>query len=244
MLNSVFITLPGKYSIQRRMEAITNNLANASTAGYKSSRPSFQMASDETETQGNPSITLPHTTLGDIDTHVYFGEGSMIETDNRLDVAIQGSGFFAIKGRSGETLYTRNGQFSLDPNKRLVTMDGSPVMGQTGEDIILDGKEIMVAENGAIYVDRQQAGQLKIVDFKDKSSLRNQGKSSFVNTNPAMEETTPVKATVRAGYYEASNVNVMTEMIDMMTAMRAYESFTKVDQALGDVMQKLLDVAK
>lgn len=244
MLNSVFITLPGKYSIERRMEAIANNLANASTAGYKSSRPSFQMSSEETETQGTNSLTLPHTTLGDIDTHIYFADAPMIETGNRLDAAIQGSGFFVIQTATGETLYTRNGQFTLDANKRLVTMDGSRVMGQTTQDLILDGKDIAIAEDGSIYVDRQQVGQLKIVDFKDKSALRPQGKSFFTNTNPAMVESAPEKVTVKSGFYESSNVNVMAEMVNMMTAMRAYESYTKVDQALNDVMTKLLDVAK
>jgi len=142
------------------------------------------------------------------------------------------------------TVYTRNGQFTLDKNKRLVTMDGSPVAGQNGGDITLDGKEIVVADDGAIYVDRQQAGQIKVVDFKDKTFLRNQGKSSFINTNPSIGESAPEKYTVKAGYYETSNVNVMSEMVDMMTATRAYESYTKIDQALSDTMSKLLDIAR
>jgi flagellar basal-body rod protein FlgF len=246
MLNSVFITLPGKYTIQRRMEAIANNLANASTAGYKSSRPSFQMTSSDAGAGGNSSLTLPQTTIGDLDAHVYFAEGPMIETGNKLDAAIQGNGFFVVKSETSESgvVYTRNGQFTLDSNKRLVTMDGSPVMGQGGGDIILDGKDIAIGENGNIYVDKQQAGQLKIVDFKDKAALRNQGKSSFVNTSSVMEETTPDRYSVKAGFYENSNVNVVMEMVDMMTAMRAYESYSKVDQGLNEVMTKLLDVAR
>jgi len=241
MLNSLFITLGGKYVIERKMEAISNNLANASTAGYKASRPAFKMAT--TDTQSANDTMLPHTAINDLDNHIYFSDAPIIETGNRLDVAIQGSGFFALQGKDG-TAYTRNGQFTLDQDKRLVAMDGSPVMGQGGGEIILDGKEINIGDDGTIYVDGRQAGQLKIVDFADKSKLRNLGRSSFVNIDPTAVEITPDKVTVKQGYYETSNVNVVAEMVDMMSAVRAYEAYGKVDQAMHDIMSKLLDVTK
>jgi len=93
-------------------------------------------------------------------------------------------------------------------------------------------------------VDKQVVGTLKIVDFKDKTSLRNQGKSSFVNTDPDNGETAAGKFVLKSGFFEASNVNVMGEMVEMMSAMRAYESYTKVEQALNDVMSKLVDIAR
>jgi flagellar basal-body rod protein FlgF len=240
MLNSLFITLGGKYVIERKMEAISNNLANASTAGYKALRPAFKMTT--TETQTTTDTTLPHTSITDLDTHIYFSEAPIIETGNRLDVAIQGSGFFVIQGKDG-TVYTRNGQFTLDQDRKLVTMDGNAVMGQNGE-ITLDGKDINIGDDGSIYVDGKQAAQLKIVDFADKKALRNVGRSSFTNTDPTAVENTPDKVTVKQGFYESSNVNVVAEMIDMMSAVRAYESYSKVDQAMHDIMTKLLDVVK
>lgn len=240
MLNSLFITLGGKYVIERKMEAISNNLANASTAGYKLSRPVFKMVT--TDTQSTNDTTLPHTAINDLDNHIYFSEAPMIETGNRLDVAIQGKGFFVVSGKDGN-VYTRNGQFTLDQDKKLVTMDGSAVMGQNGE-ITLDGKEINIGEDGNIYVDGKQTAQLKIVDFADKTKLRNLGRSSFVNIDPAAAEVTPDRVTLKQGYYETSNVNVVAEMVDMMSAVRAYESYAKVDQAMHDIMSKLLDVTK
>jgi flagellar basal-body rod protein FlgF len=240
MLNSLFITLSGKYVIERKMEAISNNLANASTAGYKAVRPVFKMLTTDTQTPSD--VTLPHTAINDLDTHIYFSEAPIIETGNSLDVTIQGSGFFVVSGKDGN-IYTRNGQFALDQNKRLVTLDGKAVMGQNGE-ITLDGKDIRIGDDGSIYVDGQQAGQLKIVDFADKTTLRNLGRSSFVNMDPAAAENTPDKVTVKQGYYETSNVNVVAEMVDMMSAVRAYESYGKVDQAMHDIMSKLLDITK
>ena len=240
MLNSLFITLGGKYVIERKMEAISNNLANATTAGYKASRPAFKMTTDETPT--TTDTTLPHTAMNDLDNHIYFSEAPIVETGNRLDLAIQGNGFFVISGKDG-TLYTRNGQFTLDPDRRLVTADGSAVMGQNGE-ITLDGKDINIGDDGTIYIDGQQITQLKIVDFADKTKLRNMGRSSFVNIDPTATEITPDRVTVKQGYYESSNVNVVAEMVDMMSAVRAYESYAKVDQAMHDILSKLLDVTK
>ncbi len=240
MLNSLFISLGGKYVIERKMEAISNNLANTSTAGYKALRPEFTMVTVDTEAPGD--LSLPNTEISDIDTHIYFSEAPLIETGSPLDVAIQGNGFFVISGKDG-TMYTRNGQFALDQDGKLMTTDGYPVMGQNGE-ITLDGKDIRIGENGSIYVDGQQAAQLKIVDFTDKTTLRYMGRSSFVNMDPAAVENTPDKVTVKQGYYETSNVNVVAEMIDMMSAVRAYEAYAKIDQALNDTMSKLLEVTR
>ncbi len=242
MLNSSFITLPGKYVLERKMEAITNNLANASTAGYKSSRPSFSISSTETATTEGGGPSLPQTTFTNLDFHIHFDEAPLVQTGNGLDVAIQGSGFFVVSTEDG-VVYTRNGQFTLNKDKKLVTMDGSPVMGQSGE-ITLDGKEIVIEGNGSVYLDKRVVGTLKIVDFKDKTTLRNQGKSCFVNTDPDNGETSAGKFVLKSGFYETSNVNVMGEMVEMMSAMRAYESYTKVEQALNDVMTKLVDIAR
>jgi flagellar basal-body rod protein FlgF len=243
MLNSVFITLPGKYVLQRKMEAITNNLANASTAGYKSSKISFTMALDEVQAGGGSGIALPHTTLGDIDSYIYFSGAPAVETGNNLDMAIQGDGFFVVTSPEGRISYTRNGQFTLDKDMKLVTQNGSAVMGKGGE-ITLNGKDIKVEDDGSIYVDGQVAGVLKIVDFQDKAALVSQGGTMFTNSGAENEEITAQNFTVKSGYYEASNVNTLTEMADMMAVVRAYESYSKVDDAINDVMTKLLNVAR
>ena len=240
MLSSAFVTLSGKYITEKKMEAITNNLANVSTAGYKVSRPAFKVATDETGAENSAQGST--VSIDELNSHIYFSEGPMLETGNVLDLAIQGNGFFAISTSNG-TLYTRNGQFTLDQNKRLVTMDGNPVLGRNGE-IVLDGKVIGVQDDGSIYVDKQLAATLKIVDFNDTTALKNYGRSSFINTNPGNVETTLENATVKSGFYEASNVNVIGEMVDLMASVRAYESYTKMDQALDEINSKLVDITK
>ncbi len=243
MLNSSLITLNGKYVVQRRMEAITNNLANALTAGYKLSKPAFKMGTEEAKPETAGQTTMQSPTINDLETHIYFSEAPLAETGNTLDLAIQGNGFFAISTKEG-IRYTRNGQFTLNQDRKLVTTAGDPVMGQGGE-IALDGKDIKIEGDGSIFVDKILVGNLKVVDFKDKTGLRNAGRSMFVNpgvdNNP---ETTPSNFTVKQGSYETSNVNVLTEMVDMISVMRAYESYMKVDQSLNDIMSKLIDVVK
>jgi flagellar basal-body rod protein FlgF len=241
MLNSSLITLNGKYVVQRRLEAITNNLANAATAGYKLSKPAFKMGTDETKGAGE--VGTHHPVVSGLDTHIYFTEAPLVETGNTLDFAVQGNGFFAISTREG-IRYTRAGQFTLNQDRKLVTLAGDPVLGQGGE-ITLEGKDIKVEGDGSIFVDKVLVGTLKIVDFKDSTALRNAGRSMFVNTDKENNsEAAPGNFAVKQGFYEASNVNVMTEMVDMINVLRAYESYTKVDQSLNDIMSKLIDVVR
>ena len=243
MLNSMFVSMNGKYVLQRKMETITNNIANSSTAGFKASRPAFKISVEETEMEKENRLLLPNTRISELEQHTDFSEAPLAETGNRFDLAIQGDGFFVVRSKDGNTRYTRNGQFTLDQDKKLVTMDGSTVMGRGGE-ITLDGKEIVVQDDGTIYVDKQQSDTVKVVTFENKAALRHAGRSSFVNEDPDATETIPTKFTVKAGCYESSNVNIMIEMVDMMSVMRAYETYTKIDQALNDQMTKLLDIAK
>ncbi len=247
MLNSSLITLNGKYVVQRRMEAITNNLANALTAGYKLSKPVFKVETKET---GAATNTPAHTpSINGLDTHIYFSEAPLVETGNTFDLAIEGNGFFAVSTKNGAR-YTRNGQFTINQERKLVTMSGDPVMGQNGEiSIPMDAKDVKIEADGSIYVTDQMSnisvGALKIVDFKDKTGLRSDGASIFFNENPmAYPEITPGVFAVKQGFYEASNVNVMTEMVDMINVLRAYESYMKVDQSLSEVISKLVDVVR
>lgn len=160
-----------------------------------------------------------------------------------MDVAIEGSGFFVVSTPNGD-MYTRNGQFTLNADKQLVTQDGNPVMGQNGGEITINGKAVTIAADGTISVDGTIVDKLKVVDFSDKSSLKNVGKSLFTNVSTTNAETTADKASVKQGSFEGSNVDTVKEMIDMISAMRAYEAYTKADQAVDDSLGKLIDTVK
>ncbi len=240
VLKGIYKTLTGKYVTERRIEMVANNIANALTPGYKSSKPLLNSA-EEGNVQRS-ELSGVNTQVNSLNSYINFTNAPLVETGNQLDLGIEGDGFFVVSV-NGKNMYTANGQFTLNKEKKLVTLDGYPVMGEGGE-ITLDGKDIKVESDGTIYVDKNQADKIKVVTFEDKSSLKNYGGSMFVNIKEGNAEITPERYSVKQGFYEASNVNVMQEMIDMMSALRAYESYSKVDQFFGDMIGKLINLGR
>jgi flagellar basal-body rod protein FlgF len=247
MLKGIFNVMIGKHVTGRRMDILAHNIANSLTPGYKASRLTVDTVKEETQAEAGTDVR--NSCLISLGTYINFSEAALVESGSPLDFAIQGDGYFVVSTPRGN-MYTRNGQFTLDKDKRLVNMEGYTVMGQGGE-ITIDGKVVMVENDGSIYVDDGSAGVakilagiIKVVDFKDKRDLESAGNSLFMNKNVKGGEITPEKFAVKQGFYEASNVNVMQEMIEMISALRAYESYSKVDQAFGDMMTRLLEVPR
>lgn len=243
---SFFGTVSGKFINERRFEVITNNMANALTAGYKASKPAFSMvASEKAANTGNNE--LRNTYVGVYDTFTDFSDAPIIESGSTLDCAIDGAGFFVVAGKNGD-MYTRNGQFTLDRSNRLVTMSGDAVLGKGGE-IIIDvdsakDKTVTIEKDGTIFVGKDPVDTLRVVDFEDKQYLRPAGRSLFVNVNSENPEKAPENFSVKQGSYESSNVNIFKEMIEMIHTLRAYECYTKVDQFFSDMYTKLVDLGK
>ena len=240
MLNGIFSTQSGKSANERELDIIANNLANALTAGFKAIAPVFNSTVIE-EASGPDQV--PATYVNIPDCYTQFSDAPFAQTGNTLDLAIDGAGFFAVSTPGG-TKYTRNGQFGLNVDKKLVTQSGDPVIGQNGGDITLDGKNITIGKDGSIYVDKLLVDKLKIADFQNKQDLKNAGGSLFVNTNEKNEEVPAEGFSVQQGAYETSNVDIMHEMVRMISVMRAYESYTKVDQSASDMLSKLIDLGK
>ena len=242
---SFYVTVAGKFANEKRLDIITNNLANSLTAGYKAVKPVFGMTTEAEEVTGeNTLLKNPYVNL--YDTYIDFSDAPIVDSGSAFDVAIVGKGYFVVQGEEGN-LYTRNGQFTLDSGNRLVTMNGNTVLGKGGEIIIdtaTDGKDVHIETDGSIYLGKDLLDVLKVVDFKDEKGLKPVGKSLFENTNEAEGETEPENYSIRQGSYEGSNVNVFREMIDMIQTMRAYECYTKVDQMFGDINTKLVELGK
>ncbi|MCX8022909.1 MAG: flagellar basal-body rod protein FlgF [Syntrophorhabdaceae bacterium] len=243
MLKGIYSTMSGKFVTEKRMEKIANNISNALTAGYKSSRPAINIIKAEGD-QGQ-TVTKDETFISILESYIDFSEAPLVETKNALDLAIDGNGFFVVSTKEGD-MYTRNGQFTLDKDKKLTTLDGMPVLGERGI-ITIDGRmggDIKIENDGSIYVDKVLVDKLKIVDFKDKRVLKHFGSSRFVKVDPNAQETPPEKFSVKQGCYEASNVDVIKEMVDMVSALRAYESYTRVDQFFNDILTKLINLGR
>ncbi len=239
MINNIFSTICSKSANERRLEIVSSNLANALTPGFKAIRPVFSVV-PVAETD-NPD-QLQQTYVNITDTYVHFSDAPLVQTGNAFDLAIEGTGFFVVSTSTGN-MYTRNGQFALNEQMKLVTAAGNPVMGEGGE-ITIDGKDIKIEVDGSIFVDGTKVDQIKVVDFNDKKSLRNVGDSLFENRNELNAEVSASGCTIRQGAYETSNVDVMKEMVELISALRAYETYTKVDQMTTDVLDKLIEMGR
>ncbi len=146
-------------------------------------------------------------------------------------MAIQGEGYFVIETRDGER-YTRNGSFTLNQNGELTTMSGDAVMGEGGR-ITISGRKIEISNAGTINVDGNDAGKLKIVDFKKKDALVKRGSGLFAAS--ATAEQTPLdNPEVRSGYLETSNVQAVKEMVEMIDIQRSFEAYLKIMQTISD----------
>ncbi|MEN6317588.1 MAG: flagellar basal-body rod protein FlgF [Syntrophaceae bacterium] len=202
-----------------QLDYISNNIANVNTHGYKSMRVFYNTLDTSTVTF-NPEVVVDYS------------PGSIHRTDNKLDVAINGEGFFVIQ--SGiETTYTRQGNFTIDKDGNLMNSDGWFVLGKSGKPIKLPDGTVNINENGNIAVDDIQIDTLKIVNFKNPQSLEKIDGCLFRDTGNAglTEKDNPV---VRQGHIELSNVQVVKEMAEMVGVHRSVEIYQKVIQTIAD----------
>jgi len=238
-----------------RMQVIANNLANVNTVGFKRDRASFEtLAYQNITNPGAPSSGdnlyavgknlgsgVQLTGIGRIDT-----QGSITTTDNALDMAIEGSGYFQVQRPDGSTAYTRAGDFSLSAEGTIVTPDGMPLQpqiqvpdGATGISIGADGT---VSAQIAGETEATNLGQIEIARFINPSGLQSIGNNLLVETGasgaaqigaPGQEG----RGAIRAGSLEASNVNVVEELVDMIETQRAYEVNSRMIKAADEMLQ-------
>lgn len=226
MSSSFYTTYLGMQARQDAIDVIANNLANASTSGFKADNAFFQAYQNAVD-----GIT-PGTEMEQVDKSVRleaaktdFSSGAVRETGRDLDVALDGEGFFVVQTRAGER-YTRNGSFTLSSDGQLVTHEGDRVIGQGGPITIPPGA-ITFDEQGNISVDAQQVGSLRVVRFPRNDLLMKEGNNVFSLSDPAVTPSPAVSTRVVQGRLESSNVNPMREMALMMKYMREFESLQR-----------------
>lgn len=189
-----------------------------------------------------PSFSVIGTTSGGVrfdKIAVDYTSGITSETGNKLDLALQGDGFFKVQTPNG-VAYTRDGSFTLDANGQLVTKEGYAVLGQNGP-IVLGQNSFMVNENGDIIVEGQVENSLDIVNIDNKEYLRKQGNNLYTVLENIQPEETPFTGHLLQGYLETSNVNTIKEMVNMITAQRSYESNQKVIHAQDQLLEKVVN---
>jgi flagellar basal-body rod protein FlgG len=258
MIRALYSAASGMTAQQLNVDNIANNLANASTTGYKMRRAQFQDLLYQSMTQPGASAgqqtTVPTGLQLGLGTRaasneIIFTQGNFSETDNPLDVVIQGNGFFQVRRATGEIAYTRAGSFQLDKTGNLVTSDGDPV--EPAITIPSAAQSITIATDGTVsYVlpgqtSAQRAGQIQIAGFQNPAGLNSIGRNLYLPTDASGEPTVANPGgqeglgTLLQGYQEQSNVSIVEEFVNLIVAQRAYEANSKVVKAADDMYQQV-----
>lgn len=249
MVRGLYTAYTGMANQQKRLDTITNNLANATTTGYKREGVTSR-SFDEELTYRVKDLADPYYAkkIGTMSLGVKIGEnytdfsvGSFQETENTYDIALEGNGFFSIlftdKNGVESIKYTRDGEFTTDVDGYLRTKDGDYVLGEGGLIQIPSlTAEVAIDEMGRIFADGEYIDNLAITDFEDYNYLSKYGENLYDAVDGATEIES--SAIVRQGYLEASNINVVSEMVEMITISRAYESNQKLITTIDGMLDK------
>ncbi|GBQ63983.1 flagellar basal body rod protein FlgG [Ameyamaea chiangmaiensis NBRC 103196] len=260
-MRSLDIAGTGMQAQQTNVETISNNIANMTTTGYKRRRAEFQdliyqdLRRVGTTSSDTGTIVPSGAQVGlGVKTAAIYAineQGNLEQTSNSLDFAIQGTGYFQISLPSGETAYTRDGTFSLSNSGEIVTSDGYPLSPPIT--VPNNAQSISVDNSGQIeativgQTTPQILGQIQLADFPNPNGLAAMGQNLFTQTEASGNPITGNPNTigygnVQQGYIETSNVNVVTEITDLITAQRAYEMNSKVITASDQMMQTLTNL--
>jgi len=246
MIRGIYAGASGMVAESLRTDVISNNLANANTAGYKKDIAVNKDFANILITRINdgPEAPVGSTGIGVVVDEIATSQspGLMRNTMNDFDLAIEGQGFFVIETPQGPR-YTRNGTFSKNIRGELITQNGQRVLGQNNRPIIVKGNKMVISEDGRVLVDDVLAGKVQVVDFADTRKLQKEGASLFIA--PQNQRPRPATGAVRQGFLELSNVNVITEMVNLISNYRAYEINGKVIQSHDQLIGKAVnDVGK
>lgn len=253
MIRGLYTSGWSMLAIEKKMDIISNNMANASTNGYKKdnlileSFPDFltKIINDTDTASGRPyniGTMQLGTDVGEVFT--YYSQGQLNNTNNHLDMAIRDSdnAFFTIAALDAngntEVFFTRDGSFARSSDNMLVTKEGQVVLGENGP-IMLQSGDFTVEADGTVSQGDEVLDRLLITEFADTSVLRKYG-NNLIRAEAGFE-TLEFTGTIQQGATEMSNVNIVREMVDMITVLRSYEANQKVLQAMDSTLDKAVN---
>lgn len=252
MVKGLYTAYTGMINQQNKMDVISNNLANAATTGYKkegSTSQSFDTVlaykiKDQTSAGISQRIGTMNLGVKIGENYTDYTQGAFKTTDNTYDMAISGNGFFCVEftNKAGETStkYTRDGSFTLNVNGYLVTKDGDYLLDRNGKRIRLDTlSPSRIDENGTIYQNDRAVATIGLRDFEDYNYLEHYGENYYEPVEGASFKA--ADGQIFSGYLEASNVQVVSEMVDLISVTRAYESNQKVIQTIDSTLEKAVN---
>jgi flagellar basal body rod protein FlgG len=225
MDSSVIAAASGIRSRMESLDLLANNLANSGTAGYKSDQEFYGVfTSADAESAGDaPASTMPMIQRQWTD----FSQGTLQVTGSPMDVALSGSGFFVVNGKSGP-LYTRNGSLQALPSGELATADGYPLRSADGGTIhVASSQPIEISTDGSVQQGGQSRGRIDVVTFKSTDSLIKAGNTCFQNSDPKNQPVAAANVEVQQGKLEGSNVPVAEAAMRLVGVMRQFEMLQK-----------------
>jgi len=257
MIRSLWVAKTGLEAQQTNVDVISNNLANVSTNGFKRQRPVFedllyqtlrQPGAQSTQQTQVPSGLQLGTGVRPVATARIFTTGNLQNTGNPLDLAVNGNGFFQVTLPDGSVSYTRDGAFQLDNQGQVVTSNGYPL--QPTITIPPNAVSITVGSDGTVSVlaagatAPTQVGQIQLANFINPAGLQARGENLFLETAASGTARTNVPGTnglgaLNQGFVETSNVNVTEELVNLITAQRAFEINSRSIQSSDQMLQKL-----
>ncbi|MCA9610510.1 MAG: flagellar basal-body rod protein FlgG [Myxococcales bacterium] len=260
MMRALRSAASGMVAQQTHIDTIAHNMANVGTTGFRRSRAEFQdLIYQQVRTPGGRTAdggTLPTgIQIGQgtrtVSTEIVHTQGSLQQTGNPLDIAIEGDGFLQVTRPGGEVAYTRAGNLKLDQDGRLVTVDGLPV--EPAITVPTDATSVTIGADGTVSVTQpgdgqsMELGQIQIARFSNPGGLQALGRSLFRPTTASgqalvVQPGQGGSGTLAQGFLEGSNVEVVNEMIDLISSQRAYEINQRVIQASDEMLRKTTDV--
>jgi flagellar basal-body rod protein FlgG len=261
MLRSLYVARTGLDAQQTQLDVVSNNLANVSTTGFKKSRAVFEdllyQTMRQSGAQSSQQTQLPSgfqlgVGVRTVATEKLFAQGALTQTNNPLDLAINGRGFFQILLPDGSIAYTRDGSFQVNNEGTLVTASGYVVQPQM--QIPADTQSITIARDGVVSVTQPgnppvitQLGQLQLANFINYAGLQSLGENLFRETaaSGAPQVNNPDSnglGVLNQSFIEASNVNVAEELVNMIISQRAYELNSRVITTSDQMLQRLTQI--
>lgn len=257
MLKSLNTAATGMQAQQTNLDVVANNMANVNTNGFKKSRAEFEdlMYQTQKEPGAASGMNAISPTGVQVGTGVRttavtkdFSLGSSVATKQPLDMQIEGAGFFQLQSPDGQALYTRDGAFKRDPSGRIVDRNGNALQPEIV--IPADATSVEISPNGEVQVTQgdsevpQTIANIELANFINPAGLSSKGKNVFAQTGASGTPTVGRPGlqglgSIAQGQLESSNVNIVDEMVNMITAQRAYETNSKVIQASDQMLQSI-----
>ncbi|MEQ8191489.1 MAG: flagellar hook-basal body protein [Candidatus Eremiobacterota bacterium] len=242
MVRGILVATEGMIAQSNRVSVYSNNLSNASTCGFKRDEmgvnSSFALELrriDDGKNSSRPIVGSLNVPDFDYRIEADARGGSSVQTGNPFDLFIDGSGYFAVRGQ-GDTVYTKNGNFTLNTKGELVTQEGFNVLGEKGPVVIPSGQKITIDEDGRIVSDGKILDKILIKNFSSLKGIIKTGSSFFLP--PESTTVQSFSGKVKQGYIEGSNVNTVKEMINLLEAQKAYQANEKAIKAEMDALKE------